>query len=113
MESTPEDLDFGDIVAIVPSSAMPTTYSLDTVVMMNRETGEQKGKVVLSMITPQGVNKFWFDPMNLHKFAVQAMAEAKAAMSPKLQVAAAMPPEDDGQMAEAARQAAEEILRKR
>lgn len=108
-----EGLDIEGLIRLIPSEPLQTNYFFHQAMVTEKNTGEQQRVVALSFLTAQGVSKFWFGGQQLAMFAARCAAEAQAAQKPIIATARMVPPGDERQAADDARQAAEDILNRR
>ncbi len=100
------------IVKSVPTAPVSTQWFYD-LVSGTTQDGEQFVRVVVSFATPVGVSRYWFEPDALARFCttgIDIVKEARAERDKKKLVVAKGLPKDDGN-AEAAKRAAEEVVR--
>lgn len=105
------------LIQAVPSAPTDVNWVIDAVVLSqtNRETGEERSepRIILSMISPLGVNKFWFELSHFRQLCVNGLEIAKKAEQQTkgqgLQIARGIP---SGPSEQISQKAAEEIIRK-
>lgn len=89
MKISPED-----VIRAIPSQPQMMSWFFDHVEVVDNETQERSRRVILSLLTPMGVLKFWFTADGIKRFGARCMsesAEAAKPLPPQLQVAQAIP----------------------
>jgi hypothetical protein len=105
------------LIQAVPSAPVDMNWIIDAVVLTqtHKETGEERSqpRIILSIVSPLGVNKLWFEPENFRQMCVQGLEITKKAeqqvKGQGLQIARGIP---SGPSEQISQKAAEEILRK-